>query len=105
MLKKEHRLKKASEFKEIFDKNKKKVYKHIIIYYQKSQTTKLGVITKKKIGNAVIRNKWKRRIKSIYKEMSQNIKNHDIIIITKTNINNTTFSTVKKTVLEFTKKL
>lgn len=61
-----HTIKNNYVFDEIIQKNKSYKYKDYIIYI--SRTTdiyKFGISVGKKIGNAVVRNKYKRRIKSI----------------------------------------
>ncbi len=59
--------------------------KNYVIYYEKNSLgyDKYGISVGKKIGNAVIRNKYKRKIRSIideYKKISQNSMNYIIII-------------------------
>ena len=75
-------------FKKLSDKNKKKL--------------NLSIITKKKIGNAVLRNKIKRRLKNIMnyalKEINFNL-NYSYILIAKKTVSVDCFETIKNTII------
>ena len=75
-------------FKKLSDKNKKKL--------------NLSIITKKKIGNAVLRNKIKRRLKNIMndalKEISFNL-NYSYILIAKKTVAVDCFKKIKNTII------
>lgn len=45
-----------------------------------SDTARLGLSVSKKVGNAIVRNKVRRRLKEIFRERSQEIKGLDIVI-------------------------
>jgi ribonuclease P protein component len=84
-------IKKHSDYTKI-QKNCKKFYsKYFIVLYQKNnfQNTefRLGITVSKKVGNAVIRNKTKRRIKSFYRQKKDIMLNNniDFILIAKNN--------------------
>lgn len=54
------------EFKKILDDGKKIAGAYSLIFTAPDKELKLGVITSKKLGNAVIRNRIKRRIKEAF---------------------------------------
>lgn len=62
-----HTVKNNYDFDRIIKNNKAYKYKDYIIYLEKVENLnyKFGLSVGKKIGNAVIRNKYKRRIRSI----------------------------------------
>lgn len=84
-MKKKYRVKKNSEFQEIFRTGKSFANRELVIYYKEKHTQhhfRYGVSVGKKIGNAVTRNKIKRHIREVFKDMQQQIKpNIDMIII------------------------
>ena len=83
-MKRIHTVKKNQEFEEIIKNGKCKKNKYYIIHYKKSifPYDRYGISVSKKLGNAVFRNKYKRKIRSIidkYKKIY--INNQDYIII------------------------
>lgn len=66
-MKKLNILKESSDFDRIIHHNRAKKYKDYIIYieYTKEDNYHFGISVGKKIGNAVMRNRIKRQIKSI----------------------------------------
>ena len=75
-------------FKKLSDKNRKKL--------------NLSIVTKKKIGNAVLRNKIKRRLKNIMndalKEINFNL-NYSYILIAKKTVSVDSFERIKNTII------
>ncbi len=83
-------IKKHSEYVNIQSDCKKFYSKYFIVLYQKKnlQNTefRLGITVSKKVGNAVTRNKIKRRIKSFYRQTKDIMLNNiDFILIAKNN--------------------
>lgn len=89
------RIKKNEEFKEIIDLHKLIRAKSCNIYFKKyTEETRFGISVSKKIGNAVIRNRIKRRIKGILKDL--NVKsNIEFILIAKKEINDMNYQELK----------
>lgn len=90
-VKKQNIIKKSNDFNRIITKRNGKANKYFIINKEKNNDniSKFGITFVKKFGNAVTRNKMKRRIKSIIdnnKKIYQNNQNY-IIIIRKEAIN------------------
>ena len=97
-------LSKNNEFKEIL-KGKKNTNKYFTIFFRKlsnKNNNKLNIsfITKKKLGNAIKRNKIKRKLKNMtndaVKKVSINF-NYSYLVIAKNTIFNDNYANIKKT--------
>ena len=84
-MKKMNILKSNLEFDRIIKKNKPFKYKDYIIYLERKDDSiyKFGLSVGKKIGNAVTRNKYKRRLKNIIDKKSYQNNFNCIIIVGK----------------------
>ena len=102
-------LSKNEEFKNLL-KQKKITNKYVSIFFGKllnkdKKRLNISFVTKKKIGNAVKRNKIKRRLRNImndaYKKISINL-NYSYLVIAKSTMLNSEFKKIKETLfLEF----
>ena len=84
-MKKGNIIKKQEDFNRIIQKGRSIKNKNFVIYYEKNSFgyDKYGISVGKKIGTAVVRNKYKRKIRSIideYKKDYQNSMNYIIIL-------------------------
>ena len=100
-------LSKNEEFKKLL-KKKKTTNKYVTIFFGKlinKENTKLNIsfVTKKKLGNAVNRNKIKRRLRNImndaYKKISIKL-NYSYLVIAKPTMLNSNFKEIKETLFE-----
>ncbi len=97
-------LSKNEEFKNLL-KQKKISNKYVTIFYGKlvnKSKSKLNIsfVTKKKIGNAVKRNKIKRRLKNIINDAVKNINlkfNYSYLVIAKPTMLNNEYTIIKET--------
>ncbi|MBS4750245.1 ribonuclease P protein component [Granulicatella sp. zg-ZJ] len=84
-MKKTYRVKTNKDFKMIFDNRKSKANKQFVVYVLKKEEQehiRVGLSVSKKLGNAVIRNRIKRKIRRAIFEINDILyKNYDIIII------------------------
>ena len=104
-------LSKNEEFRTLL-KSKKASNKYVTIFFgnlnnRNKNILNISFVTKKKIGNAVKRNKIKRRLKNImndaYKKISINL-NYSYLVIAKSTMLNNEFKKIKETLfLEFEK--
>ncbi len=84
-MKKEYRVKKSEEFEKII-KYKRFIVDPAIVLYIKPRVEKksrIGITVKKKIGNAVVRNKVKRQIRMMVQEIYNYEEEFDTIILIK----------------------
>ena len=100
-------LSKNEEFRELL-KRRKKSNKYVVIFFghlDNKSESKLNIsfVTKKKIGNAVKRNKIKRRLRNIMnealKKVSINLK-YSYLVIAKPTMLNNEFNNIKETLFQ-----
>ena len=104
-------LSKNEEFRTLL-KSKKTSNKYVTIFFghlngKNKKNLNISFVTKKKIGNAVMRNKIKRRLRNImndaYKKISINF-NYSYLVIAKSTMLNNEFKKIKETLfLDFEK--
>ena len=100
-------LSKNEEFKSLL-KNKKISNKYATIFFgvlnnKDKKKLNISFVTKKKIGNAVKRNKIKRRLRNIMNDASKEISinlNYSYLVIAKPTMLNNDFKDIKETLLK-----
>jgi len=83
------KLSKTSEFKKIFSEGRRIESKNLIIFILKNDYNfnRPGIIIKKEIGKAVVRNKIKRRLREAFRLINKKLSpGYDIIVLAKNNI-------------------
>lgn len=82
-MKKDYRVKKNEEFSKIISQKNSLANKSFIIYVAQNKIdhVRLGISVSKKLGNAVVRNKIKRQIRSMAAEIVDLNSTNDYIII------------------------
>ena len=104
-------LSKNEDFKSILN-GRKISNKYLTIFFKKlskKNKNKLNIsfVTKKKIGNAVNRNKIKRRLRNIMNEAIKALKlnlNYSYLLIARINVLNDSYENIKKTIfIDFNK--
>jgi ribonuclease P protein component len=73
MLNRENRLTKPKEFSSLYNRGKKAVGRYVVIYSRRQSIgpNRFGFTVSKKVGNAVTRNRVKRKLREI-------VRNHDV---------------------------
>ena len=100
------------EFKNLL-KQKKISNKYVTIFFGKllnknSQRLNISFVTKKKIGNAVKRNKIKRRLRNIVNEAVKKISvnlNYSFLVIAKPSMLNNEYKIIKETLFQDLEKI
>ena len=103
MKKKISSLSKSEDFRNIL-KGKKLANKYFTIFFKKlvngkNKDLNMSIVTKKKLGNAVKRNKIKRRLKNIMRDLIKNVKinyEYSYLIIAKKIVFNHKFVDIKR---------
>ena len=112
MKKKISSLSKSEDFRNIL-KGKKLANRYFTIFFKKlvnreNKELNMSIVTKKKLGNAVKRNKIKRRLKNIVNQFLKisiiNL-NYSYLIIAKKEIINAKFSDIKEALFKDYKKI
>ena len=97
-------LSKNEDFKSLL-KGKKRSNKYFTIFFKKlanknSKSLNISFVTKKKLGNAVKRNKIKRRLKNMMNDAIKKISlnfNYSYLVIAKNTVLNNKYSNIKQT--------
>lgn len=105
-MKKKNIIKKSLDFDRIIRNNRSYVYKDYIVYVERNNITeyKFGLSVGKKIGNAVIRNKIKRQLKSIIDKNNYE-KGFNCIIIVRKGLLDKSYQEKQKDLEELFKKI
>lgn len=100
MLLKINRLKKRKQFNYVFKHGDHQSNKLLTLVYfkTKSKGYKIGFSVSKKVGNAVVRNKTKRRMREIVRNL-QIINGYLCILVAKPEMATATFEQIKQSVL------
>lgn len=88
-MERKYRLRKNLEFKKVYSGGKNFWNRNLTLYIKKNglEESRFGITITKKVGNAVVRNKIRRRIKEIYRLNFYRIKDgYDLIFIPKKNV-------------------
>jgi len=105
-------LSKNEEFKNLL--NQRKISnKYVTIFFGKlinkdHKKLNISFVTKKKIGNAVKRNKIKRRLRNIMNEAAKKITinfSYSFLVIAKSSMLNNEYKTIKETLFQDLKKI
>ncbi len=105
-------LSKNEEFKNLLSQRKVS-NKYVTIFFGRlankdKKKLNISFVTKKKIGNAVKRNKIKRRLRNITNEAVKNISinyNYSFLVIAKPSMLNNEYKNIKETLFQYLEKI
>ncbi|WP_187648592.1 ribonuclease P protein component [Nitrosophilus labii] len=89
-------LKSSREFNYVYRRGKSWHSPFFVIFYKQSNAKKVGFVASKKIGNAVKRNRAKRRLKALFIEFYDLLKPGLYIFVAKKDILEVDFAKIKK---------
>jgi ribonuclease P protein component len=101
-------LKKNHEFRRLYNKGKSAVSPYFAIYCRKTGRaySRLGITTGVKLGNAVKRNRVRRRIRELYRtHEAQLLPGFDIVIVARTRAVFRRYAELERSFLQLTGKL
>lgn len=94
------RLTAKRDFAAVFNKGEKKRSYHLLhacLLKKPGKMARLGLIVSKKVGNAVVRNRVKRRLREIFRKNKEKIlTGADVVLIAKPGIQNCTSGELEK---------
>ena len=97
-LKKSYRVKREKDFKAIFSANQSVANRRFVVYsLGRSQSHfRLGLSVSKKLGNAVVRNRVKRRLRHLVVELASGLKDVDFVIIARKGVEDLTYAQMRQ---------
>ncbi|MFC3932197.1 ribonuclease P protein component [Streptococcus dentapri] len=97
-MKKTYRVKKNLDFQAIFKEGSSVANRKFVVYSldKPQQHFRVGLSVSKKLGNAVTRNRVKRKLRHILMEFSPQLKTHDFIVIARKGVEDLTYQEVKQ---------
>lgn len=101
-------LKQNREFRRIYSKGKSAVSSCLAIYCRKSRrpTNRLGITVGGKLGNAVVRNRVRRRLREIYRTNEDKLQlGYDVVIVARTRAVNAPYAVLERSFLQLGDKL
>lgn len=102
------RLRKREDFAKVFKHGKAAANHQFVVYVRKSRATeqfRFGVSVSKKVGNAVVRNRMRRRVKEIVRQMQSIIIPHvDIVCIVRKPALDLDHTALKKSIIHVFKR-
>ena len=82
-----HPLTRNNEFARAYTRGKSFVHPHVVLYVNKNRLgrTRVGITATKKIGNAVTRNRVRRRLREIYRLSEPTLRTgFDVVVVART---------------------
>ena len=98
-------MKLSKEFQLVYKRGKAAHAKSSVLFYLKGKEYKKGFTASKKVGNAVFRNRAKRRLRAIFLENSPNMNPGTYIFVAKEAIRDTSPENLKSDVLKALKRV
>ena len=89
-------LKKNGQFQSVYRKAKAGHTGSCVLFFLKGEESFVGYTASKKVGNAVMRNRCKRRMRALVKEHEQQIHTGTLIVVAKEAMTDTLYKTFKK---------
>ncbi|MGL6226504.1 MAG: ribonuclease P protein component [Thermoguttaceae bacterium] len=99
---KEFRLKKTKEFRQVYESRNSLANSFLIVYVGQNgrDYSRLGLSVSRKVGNAVIRNSWKRRLREVFRQSRLQLPpGWDIVVLPQKGAVLPAFSELKKAFL------
>ncbi len=106
MMKKRFRIKKEQDFKLVFKKGKSYANRQFVVYlgdHPEVTHLRLGISVSKRLGNAVMRNKIKRRIRVFFQQHKDDLKAKEYIVIARNPVSDMDYHQIEKSLLHVLK--
>lgn len=103
-MEKRYRLKKNKAFQYVYRKGRSVACRDLVLLVAKGHGLQVGFSVSKKVGNAVTRNKIKRRLRECFRPHLRDVKNGLYVIVARPSAANATFQSLQKDVAYLLKK-
>ena len=107
-MKKAVTLKENHEFRRMYQRGASAVSGEMVVYCRKNRfgTNRLGVVSSVKIGNAVTRNRCRRRLREVYRLHKDELKQgYDIVLVSRAKTADAPWEDLNKSFMRLCKKL
>ncbi len=107
MLKRSQRINQNREYNYIYKKGKKLQGRYIIIFVvtEHSGNNRFGIVTSKKVGGAVKRNRVKRQLRAAIQKNQDLIKTgHGLVIVARSNIKDASYALIENDFVNLMKR-
>ncbi|WP_078556401.1 ribonuclease P protein component [Bacillus alkalicellulosilyticus] len=102
-MKKEYRIKKNNEFSFVFNEGKSVANRQFVLYTAEKKGQehfRFGLSVSKKVGNAVVRNRVKRVLREVFKELEPHVKKEfDYVVVARKPAADMEYSEIKKSMV------
>lgn len=100
-MKKSYRVKSDKDFQAIFKEGKSVANRKFVVYsLAKDQDHyRVGLSVSKRLGNAVVRNAVKRKIRHVLMELGPHLSRHDFVVIARKGVEDLDYQAVKKNLI------
>ncbi|BBA93462.1 MULTISPECIES: ribonuclease P protein component [Streptococcus] len=104
-MKKSYRVKRERDFNDIFTKGNNIANRKFVVYSlsKKQDHFRVGLSVSKKLGNAVIRNRIKRRLRHVLIECQHQLVAADFVIIARKGVEELSYQDIKKNLIHVLK--
>lgn len=97
-------MKQNREFQYVYKKSRGAHSNTCVLFYLQGEENKVGFTATKKIGNAVVRNRAKRRLRAIFQEFAPYLKRGTFVFVAKTSLAETSYDVFKSDIKKILKK-
>ena len=95
-MQKQYRIRKNSQFQYVYRKGKSLPAREIVLLYVKASRLQVGFSVSKKVGNAVVRNKVKRRLRACFRNQLPRLKKGFYIVAARTSAADATYASLDR---------
>ena len=103
-MEKRYRLKKNKAFQYVYRKGHSAACHDLVLLAAKGRGLQVGFSVSKKVGNAVTRNRIKRRLRECFRPHLRDVKNGLYVVVARPSAANATFQSLQKDVIYLLKK-
>lgn len=103
-MQKQYRLQKNRAFQYVYHRGKSASSRDLVLLAAKGRGLQAGFSVSKKVGNAVTRNKVKRRLRECFRPHLGDVKNGLYVIVARPSAANATFQSLSRQVTDLLKK-